>query len=166
LGVSNNLFKNNPGSVLLGMWGRKKPMSQGLKPRIVASRDVRAEARTYLRSKNNGTGIASARVFRQILKGKDGLAKGTGSDWPPHPVGGGEIDFAAEEVGEAALESSYGDEGNASGAIEVGEQIDIGVRVCFAARDRSEETQMDEPSGPQLRGVRAQNRQDAFFVHE
>ena len=39
-----------------------------------------------------------------------------------------------------------------------GEQIDIGVRVCFATRDRSEETQMDEPSGPQLRGVRAQNR--------
>ena len=80
------------------------------------------------------------------LKGKDGLAKGTGSDWLPHPVGGGEIDFAAEEVGEAALESSYGDEGDAPGAIEVGEQIDIGVRVCFAARNRSEETQMDEPS--------------------
>jgi hypothetical protein len=25
---------------------------------------------------------------------------------------------------------------------------------------------MDEPGGPQLRGVRAQNRKDAFSVHE
>ena len=99
------------------------------------------------------------------LKGKDSLAESTVADGFAHPVGGREIDSCAQEIGEAALESSYGDEGDTPRAVEVGEQIDIGVSCCFATRDRSEETQMDKPGGPQLRGVLAQGRQDAFSIH-
>jgi hypothetical protein len=39
-------------------------MSQGLKPRISSGLDVRAEARTYLRSKSNGKTNGSDSVLR------------------------------------------------------------------------------------------------------
>jgi len=100
------------------------------------------------------------------LKGKDGLTKGAGADWLSHPIGGREIDFGSEEIGEAALDASNRDQSDAPGEVEVCEQIDVGVSGCFAARDRSEETQMDETGGLQLRGVGAQDRQDAFSIHE
>lgn len=100
------------------------------------------------------------------LKGKRGVSEGLIADGFFHGIGGREIDFGSEEVGEAIFKMDHGDEREAPGAVEVSHEVDVRGGRGFIPSDRSEKAQVDDAGGFQLRLVRAKGLNYGMLVHD
>lgn len=73
--------------------------------------------------------------------------------------------MGSKKVGEAALETAYGEEGEIGWGGEVGQEIYVRLRGILAACDRSEDAQMGDTGGCQFRFGVAQDLENMAAVH-
>lgn len=82
-----------------------------------------------------------------------------------HCVKGREFNSDSKKIAEVALESGHLQEREPASAVELRHQVDIGIGIRLAARNRPEEAQMDNSHCLQLRLVGTKCLDDRCSVH-
>ena len=95
----------------------------------------------------------SRRALTGLSKGKHRLALGSSANRFLQGVGRGEINLDAEQVPQAVFQLDHIDEREPAPRLELGDQVDVGIRRRFSTCDGAMEAQVDNPGRTQFRSV-------------
>jgi hypothetical protein len=98
--------------------------------------------------------IASAMLRRALTgssKGNHGLAFGAPADGLVEGVGRRQVNIHTQEIVQAVLDSNHVEQRQPTARLKLGDQVDVGVRGRFPARDGGMETQVNDSGRPQFR---------------